>query len=80
LILNSLSFFEISRSLMERHQSIRLYLDHDKAGFTQTQKALHLSPKYQDASHLYNGFKDFNDFLMKSSLRTRQANGFRKRI
>jgi hypothetical protein len=80
LILNSLSFFEISRSLMERHQSIRLYLDHDKAGFTQTQKALHLSPKYQDGSHLYNGFKDFNDFLTHRLLRLEQGKRLGKRI
>ncbi len=47
LILNSLSFFEMSRSLMERHQAVKLYLDRDKTGMQFTQKALNRSTKYE---------------------------------
>ena len=32
LILNSLAFFERSLLLMEKHEHIHLYLDHDEAG------------------------------------------------
>src|SRR5688572_4521132 len=39
LILNSLSFFEMSKSLMQRYQSVKLFLDRDKAGIKHTEKA-----------------------------------------
>jgi predicted DNA-binding protein YlxM (UPF0122 family) len=68
LVLNSLSFFEMSTSLMERHQSVELYLDRDKAGVEHTQKALQLGKKYVDRSELYKGFKDFNDMLTNKRL------------
>lgn len=63
LILNSLSFFEKSCSLMEKHEQIHLFLDRDKAGLLQTQKALKRSRQYIDQSHLYKGHKDMNDWL-----------------
>jgi hypothetical protein len=64
LILNSLSFLEKSRPLMETHASIQLYLDRDGAGVKATEKALHWSHRYKDKSSLYQGHKDFNDFLI----------------
>ena len=42
LVLNSLSFFEKSRSLMEKNGAINLYLDQDTAGKTSTQKGFGL--------------------------------------
>lgn len=63
LILNSLSFFEKSRSLMERHHSIHLFLDRDAAGVKAQEQALRWSQKYKDKSALYTGHKDLNDFL-----------------
>ncbi len=53
LILNSLSLFEKSRSIMEEHGKINLYLDRDQAGLKQTQNALKWDTKYVDRSHLY---------------------------
>jgi hypothetical protein len=79
LVLNSLSFFEMSTSLMERHQSIELYLDRDKAGVEHTQKALQLGKKYVDRSELYKGFKDFNDMLTNKRLQ-QQVKRIGKRI
>lgn len=65
LVLNSLSFFEKSRTLMEKHERVNLYLDRDKAGMNCVQEALkwnrHL---YQDQSHLYSQHKDLNDRLI----------------
>ena len=40
LVLNSLSFFEKSLPLMEKHESIHLYLDLDNAGRKYTNLAL----------------------------------------
>ncbi len=64
LVLNSLSFLEKSRSAMESHASILLFLDRDTAGVKATEQALHWSSKYKDRSSLYAGHKDLNDFLI----------------
>lgn len=64
LVLNSLSFLEKSRELMEHFSSVHLYLDRDTAGLNATQHALHWSQKYTDKSTLYKGYKDINDFLV----------------
>jgi len=66
LILNSLSFFEKSRSVMEAHSTIHLYLDRDAAGLKATQQALGWSQKYKDKSSLYSSYKDLNDFLKRN--------------
>ena len=64
LILNSLSFFERSLLLMEKHQSIHLYLDQDLAGKKFTKLALKRSPTFKDESKLYQGYKDLNEWKM----------------
>ncbi len=46
LVLNSLSFFEKSRNLMEEKQKVYLYLDRDEAGIKHTKQALKWSTKY----------------------------------
>ncbi len=78
LVLNSLSFFEKSRSIMESHHSVSLYLDRDAAGIKATTQALDWSQKYKDKSSLYKGHKDLNDFLIvrqKKEQRERQRRG-----
>lgn len=67
LILNSLSFFEKSRKLMEKHDAVHLFLDRDQAGIKYTEKALKWSPKYKDESHRYSQHKDFNEYLIKQN-------------
>lgn len=64
VVLNSVSFFERARPFMETHEQIRLYLDRDTTGLNCTQRALSMSPKYQDESTLYKNHKDFNDWIM----------------
>jgi len=64
LVLNSLSFFERSLLLMEKHESIYLYLDQDEAGRKNTKLALKRSPNFKDESKLYKGYKDLNDWLI----------------
>jgi hypothetical protein len=65
LILNSLSFFEKSRKIMETHREVHLLLDKDTAGISNTQKALAWdNNKYMDRSAFYNNRKDLNDWLI----------------
>lgn len=65
LVLNSLSFFEKSRNLMENHEQVNLYLDRDKAGMNCVQEALKWNQYlYKDRSHLYGNHKDLNDWLV----------------
>ena len=64
LILNSLSFFERSLLLMEKHERIHLYLDQDNAGRKYTGLALKRSLQFKDESKLYKGYKDLNDWAM----------------
>ena len=65
LVLNSLSFFEKARPVMEQHERIYLLLDHDAAGKNCTKRALGLSYKYNDLSTKYQQDKDINEWLMK---------------
>ena len=64
LILNSLSFFERGLLLMEKHENIHLFLDHDNAGRKCTSLALKRSLQFKDESKLYKGYKDLNDWMM----------------
>ena len=66
LILNSLSFLDKSRDLMEKHLRVHLLLDRDTAGKIHTQKALNWNrDKYIDRSEFYGGHKDLNDWLIQ---------------
>jgi hypothetical protein len=64
LVLNSTSFFERSLLLMEKHETIQLYLDNDLTGKRWTDLALKRSPKFKDESALYKGYKDINDWMV----------------
>jgi DNA primase len=73
LVLNSLSFFEKSRQLMEQYQKIKLYLDRDTAGINRTENALKWNIKYSDKSDLYKNFKDLNDCLVHQDQQHKQS-------
>lgn len=64
LVLNSLSFFERSLLLMEKHERIHLYLDQDEAGRKCTAIGLKRSLKFHDESKLYKGYKDLSEWVM----------------
>lgn len=65
LVLNSLSFFEKSRPLMEQYKQVHLILDRDTAGMNHTRKALQWDEnKYIDRSNFYHSQKDLNDWLI----------------
>ena len=66
LILNSLSFFEKSRPLMESYGHIHLCLDRDAAGKGHTKQAIEWNPeKYIDKSSFYQDRKDINEWLIQ---------------
>jgi len=65
LVLNSLSFFEKARPVMEQHERVYLLLDNDAAGKNCSKDALGLSHKYNDLSNRYQQDKDINEWLMK---------------
>ena len=65
LVLNSLSFFEKAKGIIEKYSSIHLYLDRDNSGMKITNEALLISSKYIDESYKYKNHKDLNEFLMK---------------
>ena len=73
LVLNSLSFFEKCRQLMEENQKIYLYLDRDEAGIKNAQRALKCNQKYVDRSDLYKNHKDLNDYLISQSQQLKQS-------
>lgn len=65
LVLNSLSFFERSRPLMEQYKQVHLILDRDTAGINHTRQALQWNcNKYIDRSGFYHNYKDLNDWLI----------------
>jgi hypothetical protein len=76
LVLNSLSFFERSRPLMEKYRQVHLNLDRDAAGIKHTQEALKWSGRYIDRSHLYQGHKDLNEWLLPKERKLKQGQRF----
>ncbi len=80
LILNSLSFFEKSRLIMEEYRKINLYLDRDQAGLKHSQNALKWDMKYIDRSHLYKKHKDLNDYLLYWSQQQKQVQRFGRHL
>ncbi|GAA0526640.1 toprim domain-containing protein [Chitinophaga japonensis] len=65
LVLNSLSFLEKCRPLMEQYKQVHLILDRDNAGRNRTRLALEWdASKYIDRSDFYHGHKDLNDWLV----------------
>jgi hypothetical protein len=80
LILNSLSFLDKSRDLMEKHMRVHLLLDRDAAGKKHTEKAINWNrDRYIDKSEYYGAFNDLNDWLIydRNSLQQNQRQGRR---
>lgn len=84
LVLNSLAFFEKSRSLMEQHERVYLMLDHNKAGINAAAKALEWNRqikanKYSNSSHFYKWHEDLNDWLKaRTGQQVQQSRGYRR--
>lgn len=75
VVLNSLAFFERAGAFLERHDTIRLWLDRDTAGRRYTQAVLASSARYRDESEKFAPCKDLSEWLERrqaTRLRTRQ--------
>ncbi len=80
LVLNSLSFFNKSLQLMEKHGRVDLYLDRDSGGVKCTHEALQRnSTIYTDQSFLYQQKKDLNEWLNQGQ-QVKQGRSFRRSI
>lgn len=64
LILNSTAFVENALAYFKYYDQIDLFLDNDGKGKEKTELLLKQSHNTNDNSHLYNGFKDMNEWLM----------------
>ncbi len=62
VILNSASFFDRAKPMLEQHQNISLYFDQDQTGRNLTQMALASDQRYMDESNLYKEHKDLNEW------------------
>lgn len=81
LVLNSLSFFEKSRSLMEQYKQVHLILDRDTAGVRYTRHALQSGRnKYIDRSDFYHNRKDLNDWLIHHHHSSKESQRIRRRL
>lgn len=67
IILNSIALFEKALPLMELFENKLLYLDRDNAGHNYSRRAQAISKQYIDASRLYKGYKDFNDWWVNGN-------------
>lgn len=73
LVLNSLSFFSLSKELMDKHQAVNLYLDRNKKGIEFTHMALNWDKeKYKDQSKILRHGQDLNDHLVERRLKEQQ--------
>ena len=80
LVLNSLSFFEKAKEVMEKHCCIHLYLDRDKAGIKATLNAILTGKQYHDQSHQYKQYKDLNEYLIRHEHFPKQQLRHRRRL
>lgn len=81
LVLNSLSFLEKSRPLMEQYKQVHLILDRDTAGMNHTKQALQWDrDKYIDRSDFYQGRKDLNEWLIHRDNSLKQSQRIGRRL
>jgi hypothetical protein len=81
LVLNSLSFFERSRTLMEQYKQVHLILDRDTAGISCTKQAFHWNAdKYIDRSDFYQNYEDLNQWLIHHRLSREQRSRLGRRL
>jgi hypothetical protein len=80
LILSNLTFFEMSIPLMERHKSVKLYLDVNKRGFEQPHMDIFNNKKYKDCSKVCKALKDCNTLIMNKGLKQNRVKRLGKRL
>lgn len=68
LILNTLSFLNRSKSIIQGYNEVLLFLDNDDAGKKASSDLIEFDPiRCKNMSMQYSDYKDLNDFLMKNN-------------
>ncbi|WP_235932425.1 CHC2 zinc finger domain-containing protein [Flagellimonas sediminis] len=67
LILNTTAFVKRMISEIGEYESVELFLDRDRTGMRMTELLLERCPNSRDLSFLYEGFKDINEWKVKSA-------------
>ena len=74
LVLNSVSNIQKALERLSQYDSVRCFLDNDEAGRNAyLQLSKELGKTVTDASTLYNGFKDLNEYLCAESKHSEKA-------
>ena len=67
LVLNTTAFVKRMIKEIGEYENVELFLDRDKTGLGMTELLLEKSPNSRDMSFLYEGFKDMNEWKVKSA-------------
>lgn len=73
LILNSLRLLSRNIPLLQKHQTVSLFLDNDQPAQDAKAALIVNGIRYEDASTLYRSHKDLNDFLIASGKANQQS-------
>jgi len=67
LVLNTTAFVKRMITEIVEYENVELFLDRDKSGLGVTELLLQKCPNSKDMSSLYGGFKDINEWKLKSA-------------
>ena len=67
LVLNTTAFVKRMISEIREYENVELFLDRDETGMGMTELLLEKCPNSRDMSFLYEGFKDMNEWKVKSA-------------
>jgi len=67
LVLNTTAFVKRMLKEIGEYENVELFLDRDKPGLGMTELLLEKCPNSRDLSFLYEGFKDINEWKVKSA-------------
>nr|WP_297786053.1 toprim domain-containing protein [uncultured Allomuricauda sp.] len=67
LVLNTTAFVKRMIKEIEDYENVKLFLDGDKTGLGMTELLLEKCPNSRNVSSLYEGFKDINEWKVKSA-------------
>jgi hypothetical protein len=65
---------------MKKHDRVHLFLDLDSAGSKSTVTALQWNKCYRDARSFYQGYKDFNEMLIRKKINNSQSRNLRQKM
>ncbi|MCR9229245.1 MAG: toprim domain-containing protein [Flavobacteriaceae bacterium] len=75
LVLNTTAFVKRMITEISEYKDVMLFLDRDGTGLGMTELLQEKCPNSRDMSFLYEGFKDINEWMVKST-----EDGVRQRI